>query len=69
LNASTGSLPVLSLDLRQRGLTNAEGHALLGDFGAASPLPPETSPICEALVALDRRALGVLQAELELRMA
>jgi Leucine rich repeat/Protein tyrosine and serine/threonine kinase len=48
-------------------LFNAEGHALLGDFGAASPLPSAESPLREALMALDQRALGVLQAELMLQ--
>ncbi len=45
-------------------LFNGAGQALLGDFGAASPLPPAGDPRRDALMALDRRALGILQAEL-----
>jgi serine/threonine protein kinase len=45
-------------------LVDAQGHALLGDFGAASPLPPAGSALWHALTALDRRALAILSAEL-----
>jgi hypothetical protein len=48
-------------------LFNAQGQALLGDFGAASPLPPQAEELREALVELDRRALRILQAEVAQR--
>ncbi|MGN6526099.1 MAG: leucine-rich repeat-containing protein kinase family protein [Burkholderiaceae bacterium] len=48
-------------------LVDAAGHALLGDFGAASLLPADDPALAEALVRLDRRALGVLVDELASR--
>jgi hypothetical protein len=48
-------------------LVDAAGHALLGDFGAASLLPADDPALAEALVRLDRRALGVLVDELAAR--
>lgn len=45
-------------------LVDAQGHALLSDFGAASFLPPGDPARAGALQALDRRALRVLVGEL-----
>ena len=45
-------------------LVDAHGHALLGDFGAASLLPADDPALADALVRLDRRALAVLVDEL-----
>jgi hypothetical protein len=48
-------------------LVDDEAHALLGDFGAASFLPAGDAARAEALVRIDRRALGVLIDELAQR--
>jgi hypothetical protein len=48
-------------------LVDAGGHSLLGDFGAASFLPADDAPRSAALRRIDRRALGVLMAELAQR--
>ena len=64
--------------LHARGLTHGdlyahnlqvddEGHALLGDFGAAGFVPVDDDARVEALQRLDRRALAVLIDELALR--
>lgn len=45
-------------------LVDARGHALLGDFGAASFLPVDDPERCAALKRIDRRALDVLREEL-----
>jgi Protein tyrosine and serine/threonine kinase/Leucine rich repeat len=48
-------------------LHNAEGHGLLGDFGAASFLPEsdlEASDISQALQRIEVRAFGILLGEL-----
>jgi hypothetical protein len=45
-------------------LVDEGGHALLGDFGAASFLPEADPARAEALKRIDRRALDVLVAEL-----
>ena len=45
-------------------LVDDDAHALLGDFGAASFLPEDDAARREALVRIDRRALGVLAEEL-----
>jgi hypothetical protein len=48
-------------------LHNAEGHGLLGDFGAASFLPgrdAEDSDISKALQRIEVRAFGILLGEL-----
>lgn len=45
-------------------LVDAEGHARLGDFGAASFLPEDDPARRDALQRLDRRALAVLLDEL-----
>jgi hypothetical protein len=45
-------------------LVDEAGHALLGDFGAASFLPEADPARAEALKRIDRRALDVLVAEL-----
>ena len=41
-------------------LVDDDGHALLGDFGAASFLPEDDGARAEALKRIDRRALSVL---------
>ncbi|MEP6505237.1 MAG: leucine-rich repeat-containing protein kinase family protein [Betaproteobacteria bacterium] len=48
-------------------LVDDAGHALLGDFGAASFLPADDSMRAEALRRIDRRALAVLVDELARR--
>lgn len=48
-------------------LVDGQGQALLSDFGAASFLPGDDPVRAEALRALDRRALGILVAELASR--
>lgn len=48
-------------------LVAGDGSPLLGDFGAASFLPPDDAARRGALQALDRRALGWLQDELAQR--
>ena len=48
-------------------LVDDEGHALLGDFGAASFLPEDDGARSEALQRIDRRALNVLIDELAQR--
>jgi Protein tyrosine and serine/threonine kinase/Leucine rich repeat len=51
-------------------LHNAEGHGLLGDFGAASFLPQsdlEDSDISQALQRIEVRAFGILLGELLVR--
>ena len=48
-------------------LVDDAGHALLGDFGAASFLPEDDAVRREALQRIDRRALGVLVEELAVR--
>jgi serine/threonine protein kinase len=48
-------------------VADAQGHALLGDFGAASFLPTNDPVRRAALQRIDRRALGELQAELAAR--
>ncbi len=48
-------------------LVDARGHSLLGDFGAASFLPVDDPCRADALRQIDRRALGVLIAELAQR--
>lgn len=45
-------------------LVAGDGTPLLGDFGAASFLPPDDAPRRQALQQLDLRALGWLQTEL-----
>jgi serine/threonine protein kinase len=50
-------------------LWNAEGHALLGDFGAASLLPRHDAALAQALTQLEVRALGCLLEELQVRIA
>ena len=45
-------------------LVDDQGHALLGDFGAASFLPEHDGQRAEALKRIDRRALAVLVDEL-----
>jgi Protein tyrosine and serine/threonine kinase/Leucine rich repeat len=48
-------------------LVDVQGHAMLSDFGAASPLPTHDAPLRHALMALDQRALSVLNEELAQR--
>jgi hypothetical protein len=48
-------------------LVDDAGHALLGDFGAASFLPEDDVARREALLRIDRRALAVLVDELARR--
>ena len=48
-------------------LVDDDGHALLGDFGAASFLPDDDSARADALKRIDRRALTVLVDELAQR--
>jgi serine/threonine protein kinase len=48
-------------------LVDADGGSLLGDFGAASFLPTDDPQRCEALMQIDRRALGCLVEELTQR--
>jgi hypothetical protein len=48
-------------------LVDAQAHALLGDFGAASFLPPGDDARSEALRRIDRRALAILVDELAQR--
>ena len=48
-------------------LVDEAGHALLGDFGAASFLPDHDDAMAEALRRIDRRAVGVLVDELAQR--
>ena len=48
-------------------LVDAAGHALLGDFGAASFLPVDDDARAEALRRIDRRAVSVLVNELAQR--
>jgi serine/threonine protein kinase len=48
-------------------LVDDAGHALLGDFGAASFLPTDDAPRRDALVRIDRRALSILFEELAQR--
>ena len=48
-------------------LVDDEGHALLGDFGAASFLPDDDGARADALKRIDRRALTVLVDELAQR--
>jgi hypothetical protein len=48
-------------------LVDDDGHALLGDFGAASFLPEADAARAEALKRIDRRALSVLIDELAQR--
>ena len=48
-------------------LVDDDGHALLGDFGAASFLPEDDAARHDALVRIDRRALAVLEDELARR--
>jgi serine/threonine protein kinase len=45
-------------------LVDDQGHALLGDFGAASFLPQDDAARREALVRIDRRAHAILVDEL-----
>ena len=45
-------------------LVDSQGHALLGDFGAASFLPVDDPARRAALQRIDRRALAVLLGEL-----
>jgi len=45
-------------------LVDDQGHALLGDFGAASFLPEDDAVRAQALKHIDRRALAVLVDEL-----
>jgi len=45
-------------------LHTAEGNALLGDFGAASFLPPDDTKLAHALQRLEVRAFGYLLEEL-----
>jgi hypothetical protein len=45
-------------------LHNAEGHGLLGDFGAASFLPVNDTGMAQALQRIEVRAFGILLAEL-----
>jgi hypothetical protein len=46
-------------------LVDDQAHALLGDFGAASFLPEDDAARREALVRIDRRALAILEDELD----
>ena len=48
-------------------LVDDQAHALLGDFGAASFLPEDDAARRQALLRIDRRALGVLVDELAQR--
>jgi hypothetical protein len=48
-------------------LVDDAGHALLGDFGAASFVPDDDPRRAEALRAMDRRALAILVDELAAR--
>lgn len=48
-------------------LDNGQGLALLGDFGAASFLPPEDAAMAQALQRLEVRAFGCLLEELMAR--
>jgi hypothetical protein len=50
-------------------LWNAQGHALLGDFGAASLLPTHDAALALALTQLEVRALGCLLEELQERVS
>jgi serine/threonine protein kinase len=45
-------------------LYNAEGHGLLGDFGAASFLPIQDKDTSQALQRIEVRAFGILLGEL-----
>ena len=45
-------------------LVDGANGALLSDFGAASFLPKDDTARADALIALDRRALGILHAEI-----
>jgi hypothetical protein len=50
-------------------LVDDAGHALLGDFGAASFLPVEDAARSQALRRIDRRALAILEQEMSGRDA
>ncbi len=50
-------------------LVDGAGHALLGDFGAASFLPEDDAARRDALLRIDRRAVAVLEQELAARVA
>lgn len=48
-------------------MVRGDGHALLGDFGAASRYLPDNSPMADALQGIEVRAFGILLAEVLLR--
>ena len=49
-------------------LWDGEGHGLLGDFGAASFLPPDEPDQALALQRIEARAFGLLLEELQLAL-